>query len=163
MAVLTAGASAPEIRLKSTEGKDFSLKEANAPVVAAFFKVGCPTCQYTFPFLERIHQAYPKERVRVVGISQDDADKTAAFIQEYKLTFPILLDDTKKYLASNAYQLMHVPSTFVIGKDGKVEMTSIGWVKDEFQQINEMVAQAAGLPAAPIFQAGEDVKDFKAG
>jgi peroxiredoxin len=165
MTVLTAGAKAPEIKLKTTAGEEFSLhaETAKAPVVAAFFKVGCPTCQYTFPFLERVHKAYPRDRVRVVGISQDDAAATAEFAKEYKLTFPILLDELKKYPASNAYQLINVPSTFVIGKDGKVELTTIGWVKDEFEQLNEAVARATGIPPAQIFKYGEAVKDFKAG
>lgn len=165
MAVLTAGADAPEIRLATTEGSAFSLKEAQGktPVVAAFFKVGCPTCQYTFPFLERVYRAYPRDRVKVVGISQDDAKDTAGFIKEFGVTFPILLDDTKQYPASNAYQLVNVPSTFLIGKNGKIEMTSIGWVKDEFEQLNDALARAIPIPPAQIFKYGEQVKDFKAG
>ena len=165
MAVLQAGALAPDIELKATDGKAFALKEESAktPVVAAFFKVGCPTCQYAFPYLERIYQAYPRDRVRVVWISQDDAAATAAFAKEYRVTFPIVLDDTKKYPASNAFQLVNVPSTFFIGKSGKVDLATIGWVKDEFEQLNEMVARATGIPPAQIFKYGEDVKDFKAG
>lgn len=163
MAVLAAGAAAPDIQLATTDGQAFSSKDAKTPVVAAFFKVGCPTCQYTFPFLERIYRAYPRDRVKVVGISQDDAQKTAAFIKEFGVTFPVLLDDTKKYPASNAYQLVNVPSTFLINKSGKVEMTTIGWVKDEFEQLNAAVARAIPIPPAQIFKYGEQVKDFKAG
>src|SRR5258706_7978934 len=116
MAVLSAGATAPDIRLQMTDGAAFSLKDESAKttVIAAFFKGGCPTCQYAFPFLERIHKAYPRDRVKVVGVSQDVAVATAAFMKEYGVTFPILLDDTKKYPASNAYQLVNVPSTFLI-------------------------------------------------
>ncbi len=165
MAVLTAGADAPDFQLTSTDGKPFSLKEAQgkAPVVAAFFKVGCPTCQYTFPFLERVYKAYPRDRVKVIGISQDDAAATAAFMKEFGITFPVLLDDTTKYPASNAFHLVHVPSTFVINKAGKVDLTTIGWVKDEFEQLNDIVARATGIPPAQIFKYGEQVKDFKAG
>lgn len=165
MSVLAPGAKAPEIHLPTTDGKTFSLKEENspAPVVAAFFKVGCPTCQYTFPFLQRVYQAYPRDRVKVIGISQDDAKATAAFMQEYGVTFPVLLDDTKQYPASNAYRLVNVPSTFVIGKAGNIDFSTIGWVKEEFEQLNEMVARATGIPPAQIFKYGEDVKDFKAG
>ena len=165
MAVLTSGATAPDIQLKTTDGKAFSLKEETAKlpvVVAAFFKAGCPTCQYAFPFLERVYQAYPRDRVRVVGVSQDDPAGTAAFMKQYGVTFPVLLDDTKKYPASNAYQLVNVPSTFVINKAGKVEMTTIGWVKEEFEQLNDLVARATGIPPAQIFKFGEQVKDFKA-
>lgn len=164
MSSISAGAVAPNIELKSTDGSAFSLKTeaAHGPVIATFFKVGCPTCQYTFPFLERVHKAYPRG-VKVVGVSQDDAAKTAAFIKEFGLTFPVLLDDTKKYPASNAYGLETVPATFLVDKQGTVEMTMVGWVKEEFQTLVESAAMAAGVATKPIFKAGEDVKDFKAG
>lgn len=165
MSVITAGMNAPEFQLKTTDGKAFSLREESGrtPVVAAFFKVGCPTCQYAFPFLERLYQAYPRDRVRVVGVSQDDAAATAAFMKEYGVTFPVLLDDTKSYPASRAFQLINVPSTFLVGKNGTVDLSTIGWVKEEFEQLNDLVARATGIPPAQIFKYGEQVKDFKAG
>jgi peroxiredoxin len=132
-------------------------------VVAAFFKVGCPTCQYAFPYFERIFKAYPKEKITFVGISQDTKDDTAAFAKRFGVTFPILLDDNKRYPASNAYGLQNVPSTFMISPSGKVEFSSIGWVKDEVARLNELVAKSAGVPAAQIFRSGEQVVDFKAG
>lgn len=164
MSAIIAGASAPEFRSNTTDGKTFSLKEAagQTPVVAAFFKVGCPTCQYTFPFLERIYQAYPRDRVRVVGISQDDATQTAEFMKQFGVTFPVVLDDTKSYPASRAFQLTLVPSTFFVNRAGTVEQATIGWVKDEIEQLNELVARATGIPPAQIFKYGEDVKAFKA-
>ena len=59
MATLKAGTSAPDFTLPTIDGKKFSLRDALArgPVLAAFFKVSCPTCQYAFPFLERIYKA----------------------------------------------------------------------------------------------------------
>jgi peroxiredoxin len=165
MAELQPGAAAPEIRLKAVDGADFSLKgeTAKAPVVAAFFKVGCPTCQYTFPFLERIYQAYPRDRVKVVGVSQDDAKATQEFMKKYGVTFPVLLDETKSYPASRAYTLSTVPATFFISKSGQIEQAAVGWVKDEMEKLNEMVARATGIPPAQIFKYGEQVLDFKAG
>ena len=60
MVTLTAGKTAPDFSLKTLDGKDFSLKSALAqgPVVLAFFKVSCPTCQYAFPYFERLFQSY---------------------------------------------------------------------------------------------------------
>jgi len=53
MAALTAGTQAPEISLPTLDGKKFVLREVlqRGPVLAAFFKVSCPVCQYTFPYL----------------------------------------------------------------------------------------------------------------
>ena len=60
MAALTAGTSAPDFKLQTMDGSHFSLSDAltRGPVVAAFFKVSCPVCQYAFPFLERIYKAH---------------------------------------------------------------------------------------------------------
>ena len=53
MAALTAGTSSPDFKLQTMNGQQFSLRDALAkgPVVAAFFKISCPVCQYAFPFL----------------------------------------------------------------------------------------------------------------
>ena len=93
MTNIQAGHLAPSIRLNDTHGKTISLADClkKGPVVAAFFKVSCPVCQYTFPFLERLHKAYGSERATFLGISQDEAEDTLEFLSEYGITFPTLL------------------------------------------------------------------------
>jgi peroxiredoxin len=165
LAPLEAGAKAPEISLKSTHDRAFSLnaERIKAPVIMAFFKVECPTCQYAFPFLERIAKAYPRDKVLLVGISQNTHDDTVAFARRYGVTFPIMLDDAKKYPASNAFGLESVPSIFMVSQAGTVEFSIIGWDKKEISNLNELAAKAVGMPPAQIFNTGENVLDFKAG
>jgi peroxiredoxin len=166
MSDLTAGQNAPDFELTATDGSRFSLAEARTasiPVFASFFKVSCPTCQYALPFLERIYNAYPKDKVRLVGISQNDASETAAFVRQFGITFPILLDPVKSYPASNAYRLQTVPSTFAISTDGKIEQATIGWIRSEIEDLNRRVATASGVPPVAIFKPGESVAEFKAG
>ena len=131
-------------------------------MLAAFFKVSCPVCQYTFPFLERIHKAHGDKKITVVGISQNNQRDTAAFLKEYGVTFPTLLDDPNGYAVSNAYGLTNVPTLFLIGQDGKIEITSVGWVKQEVEDINRKLAAAQQTPLPPIFQPGEDVPRLSA-
>jgi peroxiredoxin len=167
MAALSAGTKAPDFSLPTVSsgknGGEFSLQAAlqQGPVLAAFFKVSCPTCQYAFPYLERIHKAHGK-KITVVGISQNDQPDTAAFLEEYGVTFPTLLDDPNGYAVSNAYGLTNVPSLFLIGQDGQIEITSVGWVKQEVEEINRKLTAAQQTPPR-IFQPGEDVRDFRAG
>ena len=165
MAALTAGAKAPDFSLPTVDGSKFSLAEAlqGGPVLAAFFKVSCPTCQYTFPFLERLHRAYGAAKIAVVGISQNNKDETRAFLKEYGITFPTLLDDPNGYVVSNAYGLTNVPTLFLIAPDGKIEVSSVGWVKQEVEEINGKLGKAQGAPPTPVFQPGEEVRDFRAG
>jgi peroxiredoxin len=165
MSALAPGKIAPDFALSTLEGKQFSLHQAldRGPVIAAFFKVSCPTCQYTFPFLDRLYKAYGDKNVNLVGISQNDKKDTVAFAREYGITFPLLLDDTRTYPVSNAYGLTNVPTIFWIAPDGEIEMSSVGWVRSDFEQLNHRMAELAQVVQAPMFRAGEDVHDFRAG
>jgi peroxiredoxin len=165
MPALPVGKAAPDFTLKTLDGKQFSLKDAvrRGPVVLAFFKVSCPTCQYALPFYERLFKAYKNQQVTLVGVSQNDAKDTAAFAREFGVTFPLLLDDTRSYPVSNAYGLTNVPTILWIGRDGEIEISSIGWSKPDFEKINQQLAEATKLVAAPLYQPEEDVRDYRAG
>jgi peroxiredoxin len=151
--------------LPSMDDKQFSLRAALArgPVVAAFFKISCPTCQYAFPFLQRIHEAHENQTVTIVGISQNTKKDTAAFIKEYGISFPVLLDDTHSYPVSNAYGLTNVPTIFWIAPDGEIEISSVGWVRKEMEEFNQRAAQALSEATKPLFLPEEHIADFRAG
>jgi peroxiredoxin len=165
MAALTTGTKAPDFSLPASDGSKFSLRDAlsRGPVILAFFKVSCPTCQYTFPFLERLYKAYGGKSVTLVGVSQNEPKDTAAFAREYGITFPILLDDTHKYPVSNAYGLTNVPTIFWIAQDSDIETSSVGWVKNDFAEISRKMAESLKVSPAVMFKPGEDVRDFRAG
>ena len=129
----------------------------------AFFKVSCPVCQFAFPYLERLHKAYRQKGFTLVGISQNDAKETAAFNKEFGVTFPVLLDELSRYPVSNAYGLTNVPTLFWVAPDGEIEVSSVGWMKADFEQINRKMADAGKILAAPVFKPGESVPDFRAG
>jgi peroxiredoxin len=165
MAALTAGTKAPELELKAMDGKRFVLRDelASGPLVLAFFKVSCPTCQYAFPFLERLERAYGHNGVRIIGVSQNDPKETAAFTKEFGVTFPVLLDDTDTYPVSNAYGLTNVPTMFWIAQDGDIELSSVGWLKADFEDVSRKMAESVHTAPAVLFRPGEDVRDFRAG
>ena len=165
MAALNSGTLAPDFTLAGMDGKQFSLKDALArgPVLAAFFKISCPVCQFALPYLERVFKAYGNRNVSIAGISQNDKKDTVAFIKEYGITFPVLLDDTRSYLVSNAYGLTNVPSFFWIAQEGEIELSSVGWMKKDVDEINRRAAEITGDGLKPVFRAGEDVPDFRAG
>ena len=166
MSALNPGTIAPEMSLVALNGAgkiSLSQVRQRGPVVAAFFKVSCPVCQFAFPYLQRIYKAYGDDKVSFIGVSQDSAEASRDFAHEYKITFPIALDGSKKYAASNAYGLTTVPSIFLISSAGKIEMSSVGWDKKEISELNQRVASASGVPLVPIFKPGEQVPDFKAG
>jgi peroxiredoxin len=166
MAALAAGTQAPEISLPTMNGNPpFSLAAARkrGPVLAAFFKVSCPVCQFAFPYIQRIFANYGAQKVSIVGISQDSAGDTERFARQHGITFPLALDEQKKFPVSNAYGLTNVPSLFWIAPDGRIVMNSVGWSKAEMEKLNQEVAAANGVASKPIFQPGENVPEFRPG
>lgn len=164
MTKVLAGHTAPKFSLNGAGGKSFSLEAAlkKGPVVAAFFKISCPVCQFTFPFLERLHKAYGGDHVGLVGISQDDARDTKEFCEEYGITFPTVLDEDG-YPVSNQYGLTNVPTILLINPDGKVAISSMGFSKADLEEINAALARATGRTPPPLFRPDEVVPDDKPG
>jgi peroxiredoxin len=101
--------------------------------------------------------------VTIVGISQNEKKDTTAFLKEYCVTFPVLLDDTHAYPVSNAYGLTNVPTLFWIAPDGEIEISGVGWIRKEVDEINRKTAEITGAGPKPVFQPGEDIPDFRAG
>src|SRR5438445_8825792 len=124
-----AGEQAPLFDLDDMEGKRRSLSEflSRGATLLVFFKVSCPVCQFTLPFLERIAGT---SGLQVVGISQDDREATREFLDEFGITFPTLLDTAKSgYPVSNSYEITHVPSLFLIEPDGRISKSVSGFSK----------------------------------
>jgi peroxiredoxin len=164
MAALPAGKIAPTFSLQNGSGQKMVLAEAlkKGPVLAAFFKVSCPVCQYTFPFLERMHETYGDSKFTILGISQNDAAETREFCREYGVKFPVLIDEDG-YPVSNQYGLTNVPTVFLISPDGKIQESSVGFAKADLEKIAAEAARATGKSAVPLFKPDEVVPDFKPG
>ena len=164
MTHIVAGNIAPEFSLKSLDQKEYSLRALleHGPVVAAFFKISCPVCQFTFPFLERLHQCYGSASATFLAISQDDARATKSFASEYGLTFPLVLD-ADGYPVSNAYGLTNVPTIFLIDPDGKVKVSSMGFDKKELETIARELAERRKMALTPLFRPDEVIPANKPG
>jgi peroxiredoxin len=165
MAALTAGTKAPQIKLTALDGSKFSLQDAlsRGPVLAILFKISCPVCQYALPYFERIYKTYGGGKLTIVGISQNDRRDTAEFVRKFGITFPVLLDDTKTFPVSNAYGLTTVPTSFWISEDGEIEISSVSWARQEFEEIASRAASVSNASPQPIFQATEKIADFRPG
>jgi peroxiredoxin len=161
---LEPGSLAPSFTLKGLDGKPYSLRGLldQGPVVLAFFKISCPVCQFTFPFLQRIFERYAGDDVFVIGVSQDDPRSTKEFNQEFGVTFPTLIDD-QGYPVSNACGLTTVPTIFLIDTGGRIKISGAGFSKNDLEAIAKELAQHRKLSATPLFRPDEVVPDFKPG
>jgi peroxiredoxin len=154
--ILDSGSRAPAFRLSRLEGGEGSLAELTGQgrVLLVFFKVTCPVCQLTMPFLERLHVS---GLLAICGISQNDAADTHEFNSYFGVSFPTLLDaEDEEYPASNAYGISSVPSMFLVEADGAISRVIEGW--------NRMDMEALGVAAGmTLFRAEDNVPAWKAG
>ena len=149
--MLSEGARAPAFELPDLAGRPHAL--GSGPALAVFWKPRCATCDLAFPYLERLHQAYPSDRWQLLAVSQDNLERSAAFARQYALSFPVLIED-EGWPVSRQYDPEATPTCFLIGPDGEIEMASAGFVKDELNQIASRLAQHLG--EAPQVIAEED-------
>ena len=151
--MLNASQFAPAFHLANLEGDTSSLQSylERGPVLLAFFKASCPTCQFTFPFLERLAAG----GAPVVGIGQDKASVDRKFREEFALHFPVLIDDAG-YPVSNAFAITHVPSIFLVEPDGQISAAWSGFSRSDMEE-------AAQRFHVPLFHRGEQVPAFKPG
>jgi peroxiredoxin len=154
--LLSEGSRAPAFKLARVGGGETSLEEliSRGQAVVALFKSACPICQFTFPYLERIHAA---GTLPIYGVSQDDAEDTREFSRRLGITFPMLLDTEESgYPVSNAFGISHVPTMFVIEPGGTIGRVIEGWSKRDI----EWLGSQAGVK--PI-RDGEQVPESKSG
>jgi peroxiredoxin len=166
MTNIVAGNIAPRFSLRALDGNQFALDKLleRGPVVAAFFKVSCPVCQFTFPFLERMSKRYGGDGVTFLGISQDDARASKDFATEFGVTFSMLLDEKQKgYPASNAYGLTNVPTIFLIETDGTVRISCMGFDKKDLESIAAALAERKRIVPTELFRPDEAVPAHKPG
>jgi peroxiredoxin len=150
--MLAEGAIAPDFALG-----EFRLADAlkKGPVLLAFFKISCPTCQMAFPFLQRLADGMPPG-LQIVAVSQDDRTGTDQFLRHFRISLPTILDPAPLYLASNLFGIRNVPALFLIEPDGAISRAVAGFSKAYLDELSDRFD-------VPVFRAGENVPSFRPG
>jgi peroxiredoxin len=154
--LLPVGARVSDFRLPLVDGGETALGDivAHGPALLAFFKVSCPVCQMTFPFLQRIESP---GRLAVYGISQNGARDTREFNRRLGITFPMLLDSSGTgFAVSNAFGISSVPTLFLVEMDGSIARVVEGWRRKE-------IAELGALAGVNPFRPEDSVPEAKAG
>ena len=163
------GATAPDAPFLDAAGKKRSTRDVlvearELPTLFAFFKVNCPTCQLTWPYMQRLHELYGGKAVRVVGVCQNAAPEGAAYYRTYGgATFDLLVDPEPRFDASNAFGVEAVPHLVLVSPEGKVLRTLTGWSRREMEELGKEIAKAKGLAVTPVVPPDDPVRDFQAG
>jgi peroxiredoxin len=122
------GFIAPDFELATTTGKTVKLSDLHGqPILINLWTTWCPPCRAEMPAIEKVYNEYKDDGLVVLAINmtyQDAATDIPAFVNEYSLTFPILLDESGS--VGTSYQLRSLPSSFFIGRDGIIKEVVIG-------------------------------------
>jgi hypothetical protein len=133
------------------------------PLLLAIYKSSCQASKVIFPMLERIATRYAGNGLSTFGVAQDSANITRSFARSHGITFPILIEGPG-YPISNAFDVQATPTVVVIRGDGTVAYTTMGFLRDQINDIGATVAAELGLPPEQIVSEDEpDVPFFVPG
>ncbi|HSG28211.1 MAG TPA: DUF5329 family protein [Candidatus Krumholzibacterium sp.] len=126
--LLQPGTEAPPFEATLRGGGRFNLSSERGNVVwLIFWRVGCPPCRVEMPHLEEMHRKYSDRGLRIMGFNCFDASDIAQeFLDEYKATYPSVLDSSRTAQAVffDDYQKIRgmsaVPLNYIIGRDGRI-------------------------------------------
>jgi peroxiredoxin len=118
------GDKAIDFKLDTLSGESITLSELKGKkVILNFWATWCPPCKEEMPIMQEFYTKYGKN-VEVLAINIDPQYNVKEYQKAMGLTFPILLDKDDKI--NNAYDILTVPTTFVINEQGTITHKQIG-------------------------------------
>lgn len=122
------GFPAPDFTLDTLDGKKVTLSELRGKVVVVnFWATWCLPCREETPALEKSYEQYKDSDAVILGINltdQDSISEVDSFVQEFGLTYPILLDRDGR--VGYLYQVKGLPTTFFINREGVIRTVLVG-------------------------------------
>jgi len=138
---IEAGAPAPELSLPGVKDT-ISLAGLKGKVVYVdFWASWCGPCKQSFPFMNELQSKYRAQGFEIVAINldakRDDADK---FLAEVPAQFNVAFD--AKGESAKRFEVKGMPSSYLIGRDGKVVVAHKGFKEEDRKDLETRIAQA---------------------
>lgn len=133
------GKPALPFTLKDSKGNDVSLEGLKGRVVLLdFWATWCGPCTAAMPAIQRLHERFADKPVTIAGVNcwEDKSDAAVKHMEQKKFTYTLLLkgDDLAKQ-----YGISGIPTLILIGKDGNVLHTGVGFGPNEEQHLAELI------------------------
>lgn len=121
------GREAPVFSLPGTEGKSVNLADYKGKVVYLdFWASWCGPCRKSFGWMNETQAKYAAKGLQIVGVNLDEKSEDAQrFLKDTPAKFAIAFDAGGKY--PTAYGLKGMPTSYLIGRDGKVIAEHVGF------------------------------------
>jgi thiol-disulfide isomerase/thioredoxin len=122
------GDPAPAFALKDADGAEVTLASLRGRVVVLdFWATWCGPCRQAMPAIQRIHEDYEDKGVAVLGVNAmepGDGTKAKDHMKSAGCTYRCLL---KGDGLAGAFGITAIPTLVVIGKDGRIAFTAVGF------------------------------------
>jgi peroxiredoxin len=140
------GDDVPTFYLKSPDGTTVGSDDLKGrqPYVVAVFATWCPPCKMELKAFEKeLWEPLKDSNIGVYGINYGDetADQIQQFAQELGVTFPLLIDEPGEF--RKAVGVQGVPTSFVVGKDGKIMDIHLGFTDEGVASIKKQLMEEA--------------------
>ena len=120
------GKAAADFKLSAMDGKEFSLSALRGKVVLIdFWATWCAPCRKDLPALEKIYADFRDRGLVMIGMNVGEGQDTVSkFIQQTKLSYPIILAGDMNVLES--YSVTAFPTLVLVDRDGKIVLYHVG-------------------------------------
>lgn len=138
--LINVGDNLPEFTAKALAGTDISSADLKGKVALInFWATWCGPCKAEMPLMQKeIFEKIKDKNFVMAAISRgEETGLVKRFIELNKYTFPIYLD--KETTVYKLFASKYIPRNFVIGKDGKVKWSSIGFRQEEFDEMIKVI------------------------
>ena len=140
----TSGPVAPRVTGRLLSGSKFTLAQYHGHVVVMnFWGSWCTPCRAEAPSLSQLARRFTPSGVRFLGVDIRDSPVTAeAFQRDFRIGYPSLNDpgDEIALAFRDTVPPAGIPTTLVIGRDGRVTARVIGAVS--YPGLRGLISQA---------------------
>lgn len=138
--LVTAGDVAPDFTVEMLDGGNLSLSSLRGKVVLVnFWATWCPPCRQELKRVQKdlIDRFADRDFVFLPISRGEERDVVAAFRDKNQYTFPLGLDPTQSIY--DRYALNFIPRNFLIGRDGIVVTSTVGYDAEEFNALIQTI------------------------
>lgn len=121
------GKQLPSLTLQTLRGNSVGLNESQQDyTLLIFLHTECDFCKLDLPLWQTLYERGEKNNIRVLGVTAEtDRDKILDYVEENKVSFPVLLDlDSKLFAAST---VDYTPTKILLSRDREIVQVWRGW------------------------------------